>query len=344
MYKQLDNAEKFKYFKNNTLLKIISKNSKLKSFITIFILSPLIKINYLIISALIYLSYALCENELDNILLQNGFSKSYESINEEYSVNPIVNFKENKDKLNNHDNASIGNNSPTSLKSDIDLFMSMIKLNETKNFENIKVTDTNMINNEINEILESDSLDNIINCKIYNSTKNVNDDLINQNELQENKEKEYDDLRCLNQNITNEEINNENLSEYITTDYNEQNNDTLDEYVLYEDVLDKNSKKEVKKIYNDNEIQDNTDLNKINEINEINEIKELNKKNQENETKESIIDKNEQNEIILIEEVDFGDYMSNLISKSDEKLEKEALNKQTINTMPSKIKIGKKKL
>ena len=76
IYKELNNNEKTTFFKNNFLIKMINKNIKLKTFITINILTPLIKINYLILSLLIYLLYGLCENELDNILIKNNYNDS----------------------------------------------------------------------------------------------------------------------------------------------------------------------------------------------------------------------------------------------------------------------------
>lgn len=179
IYNQLDNNEKNKYFCNNTLIKIISKNSKLKTFTIMYFLTPLIKINYLTISTLIYLMYALCDIELDNILSNNGL--------ENYKLNretPIVNYL----------NSPIIN-SP--IKNDLEMFLSFVDSNDTQhennNFKNEELENSetkltkeiNLSPVENNQVTQNENLDDYIIENSTNHFNKVNINIVEPNEITE---------------------------------------------------------------------------------------------------------------------------------------------------------------
>ena len=355
MYKQLDNIEKFKYFSNNVLIKLIGKNSKIKKFVTIYLLSPLIKINYLIISTLIYLLYALCENELDNILLQNGFENIHKNSNDFLNIEndkPIINFikNDNQELKNLNDKLNMDINSPSSLKNDVDLFMSMINLDSSNN-ENIKEEntikkDTNLINN----IFDDNLLKNIISSNIIdvsnsekendnNINNNVNTDVNNDNE---NLEDFINDEEIIeNSNIPSNQQQNEkeNLKEYLDENLKEYLDENLKEYLdedLKEYVIDK-------AVNNKNLTYENV----FEEALENNNI-QIFLKDDENKGKSDVnlVNNDEPIESISMDEIDFGDYMSNLIKNSNNKINNDQKSLEvgeTVIQKPIKIKIGKKK-
>jgi hypothetical protein len=86
IYKYLNAEQKFGYFKNNTIINFISKNKKLKNVIMYYILIPIIKLNYLIISLFITLLYFLCETEFDQFLVNKGIDLSNICSNKKDSV------------------------------------------------------------------------------------------------------------------------------------------------------------------------------------------------------------------------------------------------------------------
>ena len=105
---------------------------------------------------------------------------------------------------------------------------------------------------------------------------------------------------------------------------------------------------ENEKTTNNNELPNNIDKDIQEEIQE--EIQEYTKEN----IQEYILDNNEKNntieilntqdepiELISIDEIDFGDYISNLITKSSDTIIKTQIDEKPINI--KKIKIGKKK-
>ena len=293
IYKQLNNSEKIKYFSNVTLVKLISKNSRFKSFITIYVLTPLIKITYLIISTLIYLLYAICEYELDNILLHNNFTSykqdliNYDLDNQE----PVINFvQNNNDGSNLNDKLILPNNSPTILKDDVDLFMSKINLDDSLK-DNILKTDFSEEN--ILKIFKKSDVftSNIIEFNLTNIDNNVNYNLDKNNA-----------------NDTNDILDNlVKIENSINEDINNTNNDNLNDYIIEDYKID----------------------DCVNEEN----FKEMKKP------------EDEQIETIAIEEIDFGEYMTNLINDSDKKPELQVdITKMVEVNVPVKIKIGKKRV
>ena len=306
MYKQLNNYEKIKYFSNNSLVKIICQNLKIKTFFSVYILSPLIKINYLIITTLIYLLCALCDKQLDDILLQNGFNNLNDS--NVYEESPIINFTENSElqKLNEKINSS--DDSPTSLKTDVDFFMNTLK-NVQDNF----------------------------------SPKNIQENIFSPKNIQENiflfdanEDMKIKDVNKLDKLIDFQIVTPEINEETKNSNNNQNENDNLNDFLI-EEIYDKFENEEIYDKFENEEIKDfiikNKEEEKINKINEIHEIHEI-------------------NETISIEEVDFGDYVNNLINKDSERNENKVSGdydennekiKKINNMFPTKIKIGKKR-
>ena len=359
MYKQLDNYEKFKYFNNNILIKLINKNSKLKTFVTVYILTPLIKINYVLISTLIYLLYALCENEMDNILLKNGidntYKKNYNNNTNIEDTKPIINFIKTDDikLINLNDKLVTLTNSPTTLKNDVDLFMSIVNLNNK-----ISDTSTNKENiNDMDNINDIDNMENIIQEKNEILLPVLNNDIVKQileNIVDSMTDKE---LNIFENNIIdiekdeNTKLKIEELSEYLVGDITLENiipeNITLEniplENIPLENIIPEN-------VIQENVIPENIPLeNGTSYINildtGVNNLTETKYKEQL-----SKIEQIEQIETLTMDEIDFGDYMSNLLKESDENTQKIKENEHikedltpNIN-IPIKIKIGKKKI
>ena len=148
IYKYLDNDQKIMYFKNNFLINYIIKNQKLKIILSMYILTPLIKINYLIISTLICLLYSLCEKKL-NISLNNDNAKE---IN--YNINSTYTSSINDKSLN--------------LKNDIDIFMSEINVDNDSILISDHIINKNDSNNNL-DIIKSINID-----KFDKLIKNIN--------------------------------------------------------------------------------------------------------------------------------------------------------------------------
>ena len=374
MYKQLDNYEKFKYFNNNILIKLISKNSKLKIFITVFILTPLIKINYVLISTLIYLLYALCENEMDNILLKNGIDNTYKKItfnntniedtapiinfnntNIEDTA-PIINFIKNDDikLINLNDKLVDITNSPTILKNDVDLFMSIVNnkiSNISTNKDNINNMDNMKNMDNIENIENIEKMENIIQEKNEILLPVLNNDIVKQileNIVDSMTDKEHHNFENKILNIDEEgvkiekdentKLKIEELSEYLLDDITSENIPV--ENVISENVILEN-------IILENIIPENIILNEGISYTNILDI-EINNL-PATKYQEKLL-KIEQIETLTMDEIDFGDYMSNLLKQSDENTQKikedEDIKEDLIPNVkiPIKIKIGKKKI
>jgi len=96
--KNLDTDQRIKFFYNKYIVSIISKFGIIKNFFIFFVLIPIIKINYFILSIFISLIHSLCEVEYDNFMEKNGFSFSDFSHDE---IEKILNNSD--DEINNKD-------------------------------------------------------------------------------------------------------------------------------------------------------------------------------------------------------------------------------------------------
>jgi hypothetical protein len=279
---EFDNLQKIKFIKNNFLIKSLKKNTKLKIFSTLYILTPLIKINYILTSSLIYLFCELCGDDLDVIILKNNN-------NDMVITNNFIKYTENKQNtLNTLDLPDLQNISETPNKSD-------------------KPT-------TFDELVGVDQVLTILN-NIEKSSKNSNNDSRIDSES----------------NFISKSESNLGLSLEINT------KEDISEYLLDDNSIDKNINiVQLKDLNLSNEVSNETYINK--EIDKNGNIGE------------EII------ESIELDEIDFGDYMSNLIISSNENLDEsipslknthnieETENReQNTQIIPLKIKIGKKK-
>lgn len=203
IYKNLDDFEKIKYFSNNLFMLLFTKNKNLRLLLLEYILTPLIKINYMFISSLIALSHSLRDNDVINILHENS-----------------------KD-----------------LKEDVDVFMSMINLdinkknNQIINDDNINVDSVNvdsvadsvtdnvfikkMDNNMTNDIINDSIINNIItNDKTDDVNDSIEDYIIDNNTYVEEKDTINDIPECI--------ISNKDVFEKVVEQHSIINNDNTD--------------------------------------------------------------------------------------------------------------------
>ena len=143
--KNLDTDERIKFFNNKYIVAVISKFSIIKNFFIFFILIPIIKFNYFILSIFISLIHSLCEMEYDDFMEKNGFSFSDFSHDE---IEKILN--DNNDENDNINNININNN------------------NVIRNYDDINI----IKNDEKNKILENK--EKLIDQKIEFFMKNKN--------------------------------------------------------------------------------------------------------------------------------------------------------------------------
>ncbi len=71
IYKYLDSYQKLNYFKKNDIILFLSKSKNFKNIIIYYLLIPIIKINYLIISLFTSVLYTLCEDDFNNFLFNS---------------------------------------------------------------------------------------------------------------------------------------------------------------------------------------------------------------------------------------------------------------------------------
>ena len=176
IYKDLDNNERIKYFYNNIIVNLISRHNKLKKIFIFYILIPLIKINYIILSFEISLMHSLCELDFDKFMKENGFSIQECSHQE---LDKILNFNDFNDNIDN-DNLENDEN----------------KIN--KLLENIE-TDDNLLENKIIENSIDDKISILLNNQnlIKDNENSINSELLN-----------FNNLSIENNNINNEKLEN----------------------------------------------------------------------------------------------------------------------------------------
>ena len=306
--KEFENNVKIKYLCDLLLLKLINTKPKIKMFVIAHILTPIVKLNYFFTSIFIYLLSELCKNELNCI-----------SENNKRTV-PLNNKKNDV----NDNNKNKDDDLPPIVENNIDVFMTITNLNDMSSTNN-DPTSTEQIINILNNI-ESDTCDENNNIKYKDNFDNC--------------------IKCNNSN--------DSVSTNVSTNVGANNVNNVNDYKedISEYLLDENINMEKIKIFDNN--------NNKNEINEKNDVD--NKQLITNQ----YINKDEPIESISLDEIDFGDYMGNLIKNlSDSSSENTTINKnvnmekqkdfsvkmlqtgniiENLSTIPTKIKIGKKKI
>jgi hypothetical protein len=304
IYKDLDNEERIRYFYNNIIVKLISNRNKTKKIFIYYILIPLIKINYLILSFLISLMHSLCELELDNFMKKNGFSIQECSHHE---IDKILNFNDNDE---NNDELSIFNEITEINDSSENLLNSNIQISNVKKS---LVEENNY--DEDKSILNNQNIENLIDEKLEFLINNQNNfDLFKNDELSKSSELLYD---FNNFSLNNDSKNNEKLENFIknkncinSTDSNNNDNKITNIMELMNDV-------------------EPTNLNHLLKINS-------NDKMYDNTLK---IDDN--NEVLKMDDIDFGENLNNFMINYNEENKKKIILEP--KTEVSIIKTGKKK-
>ncbi len=321
IFKYLDSYQKLNYFKNNTTIIMLNKFSKVKNIIINFVLIPMIKINYLIISIFTSILYTLCEDEFKTFLKEKGIGdnnlpcesnkKSQSEIVNDSIINNKINDTELVIETNfNHENEIQSNkllinhnfihkiNSKYDKEiSDVIQLEKNLKDNDKSNSNNILLSPSTSSGDSFTYSPESKSK------SITKLGSNPNLDLTNEFEL----------------------INKKNIKQ--VNELNQSNDEVIDNYIINESTIKKKHELE-KSIFEFKNNNKNQTLKNF--------IPEETKKSEEKE----------QIETIQIDEIDFGTGVSNLI----EKYVKEGKIKEVTNEISksnevktNEIKIGKKK-
>ena len=327
IYKDLDNEERIRYFYNNIIVKLISNRNKTKKFFIFYILIPLIKINYLILSFLISLMHSLCELELDNLMKKNGFSIQECSHQE---IDKILNFNENDENKNeNNDEFNVFNEINEINNSSMNISNSNIQIcNVRKSF----VEEINY--DEKESIINNQNIENLIDEKLGFLINNQNNfDLFNNEELSKSSE-----LLCdfNNFSLNNDNKNNEKLENFIknkncinSNDNNDSNNDS--------DNDDNNNSDN-----NDSKITNIIELMKNAEPTDLSNLIKINSKDNNDDN----ILKIDENEVLKMDDIDFGENLNNFLNNyNEENINEEVKNKTVLETNKEVliIKTGKKK-
>ncbi len=109
IYKYLDSYQKLNYFKKNDIILFLSKSKNFKNIIIYYLLIPIIKINYLIISLFTSVLYTLCEDDFNNFLFKRGINQELTETTEttEIPETSKVDTNISTDILNNTESNSL---------------------------------------------------------------------------------------------------------------------------------------------------------------------------------------------------------------------------------------------
>jgi hypothetical protein len=329
IYKDLDNDERIRYFYNNIIVKLISKRNKTKKIFIFYILIPLIKINYLILSFLISLMHSLCELEFDSFMKKNGFSIQEYSHQE---IDKILNFDETN--INEFNEININEFNETNINE----FNETNKINipshniSTSNIQICNVVNSIEENNldEFKSIINNQDIENLIDEKleyIINNQNNIN--LFKQDEKLENF------INNKNNEKLENFIKNKNSVNLYDNDDNDENK-IINIIDLMKDVEPTNLSNLIKinsKVNENNKVLKIDENNKVLKIDENNEVLKMDGNNE-------VLKMDENNEVLKMDDIDFGENLNNFINSHNE--ENNNIRTET-NTEVLIIKTGKKK-
>jgi hypothetical protein len=211
--KNLDTDERINFFNNKYIVSIISKFNIIKNFFIFFILIPIIKINYFILSIFISLIHSLCEMEYDDFMKKNGFSFV------DFSHDEIEKILNNSDDENNCDNQNINinksdiNNEENNMDKKNKILENKEKLIDQK-IEFLMKNKNNFEKLDINLIENYTSLENLISNNNFGFDFNTN---INIEELKK-------DINIINEGIEVLKIDDIDFGENFNTFLNNFNN------------------------------------------------------------------------------------------------------------------------
>ena len=218
--KNLDTDERIKFFNNKYIVAIISKFSIVKNFFIFFILIPIIKFNYFILSIFISLIHSLCEMEYDEFMEKNGFSFSdfsHDEIEKILNNNDDNVFTNNDNNLiiNNMDNNIIKNDEKNKILEEKELLIDKKIEFYMKNKNNLEKLDINLIDNlDVNLIDNYTKLESLILNNDLNFDFNTN---LNIEELKK-------DMNFINEGIEVLKIDDIDFGDNLNTFFNNFNN------------------------------------------------------------------------------------------------------------------------
>jgi hypothetical protein len=218
--KNLDTDERIKFFNNKYIVAIISKFGIVKNFFIFFILIPIIKFNYFILSIFISLIHSLCEMEYDDFMEKNGFSFSdfsHDEIEKILNNNDDDVFTNNDNNLiiNNMDINLIRNDEKNKILEEKELLIDKKIEFYMKNKNNLEKLDINLIDNlDVNLIDNYTKLESLILNNDLNFDFNTN---LNIEELKK-------DMNFINEGIEVLKIDDIDFGDNLNTFFNNFNN------------------------------------------------------------------------------------------------------------------------
>ncbi len=328
IYRYLDSYQKLNYFKNISIINYLNKNIDVKKKIIYYFFIPLIKLNYLIISLFVSIVYSLCEDDFTEYLQKKNLVLT--SSNTNSNTTHDDNIKETITNTNTNTitntNTNTYNQSELLINHDFLNTLNRDNIKESNNYESGEKNNDNymMLNkysssseNSIGSIGSIGS--NIISKdKKKNNFKNIDNfdspspEVNNQYELDISNELDLlKPFGTKNNIVLNEQEDNENIDNYIMLNEAKSNTNTESKFKSI-GIIGKNN----------NIIKTVNGLDKNNESNII--------------------------ETIRIDEIDFGDNLSNILNsdhvdKPNEKPNEKPNDKKTKEIKILPIKIGKKK-
>ncbi len=329
IYRYLDSYQKLNYFKNISIINYLNKNIDVKKKIIYYFFIPLIKLNYLIISLFVSIVYSLCEDDFTEYLQKKNLVLT--SSNTNSNTTHDDNIKETN--TNTNTNTNTYNQSELLINHDFLNTLNRDNIKESNNYESgEKNNDNYMMLNKY-----SSSSENSIGS--IGSIESIGSNIISKDK-KKNNFKNIDNFDSPSPEVNNQyelDISNElDLLKPFGTKNNivlneQEDNENIDNYIML------------------NEAKSNTNTN-INTESKFKSIGIIGKNNNIIKTVNGLDKNNESNiiETIRIDEIDFGDNLSNILNsdhvdKPNEKPNEKPNDKKTKEIKILPIKIGKKK-
>ncbi len=340
IYRYLDSYQKLNYFKNISVINYLNKNIDIKKKIIYYFFIPLIKLNYLVISLFVSIVYSLCEEEFTDYLQKRNLVLTSDTINNSANLD-IIN-PTNISNENNKDN-KLESETKSSKYSQSELLINHDYLNTLNTLNVDSKKEKNSSDSGFGSRSRSRSEE--INDHNYLMLNKYNTSTSSENSIGTNnigKEKRKNNSKSID-NLESPEVNNQYQMDIsneldllkpiktntIINDTNEQeDNENIDNYI----VTNETKFKPIGIIGKNNNI--------IKPLNMDENIFNLNSNSNSNSNTNNII------ETIRIDEIDFGDNLSNVLDSNildKDNNKSKILDKKTREIKILPIKIGKKK-
>lgn len=257
IYKFLDHEQKIGYFKNNRIVNIISQNLIFKNIFINYILTPLIKINYVFILLFITLLYSLCHIEFNNFikndeilfkkklindetnknLIESDIKNKFNDISETSCVFESIDFIDNSisEQNINDDNLDYENSKDFNIKKENSNLSKEITevYNITNDYDN---NISNIMNFLSKTVLTKNKTDVIVKDQVDNIIKNDNLNDSNLNNINFSNEINILLSNNINENKIDDIDTNNNLEDYLVIE-NVYNNETMDKNNIYKTII-----------------------------------------------------------------------------------------------------------